>query len=89
MDEKEKILHDVIISSFPDKLDAPMEYAVFNDVRKFQAINAMDIHARQVSIEFAKWILQESILPRDTNWFDAGKHLTSEELYTLFINQRK
>ena len=36
------------------------------------------------AIGFAEWLLSEKILPRDTNWFDAGKHYTSSELYTLY-----
>lgn len=42
---------------------------------------------KQGSILFAEWILKESILPRDNCWFDAGKHLTSKELYELFKKQ--
>ena len=36
------------------------------------------------AVEFAEWVLKEAILPRDTYWFDAGKHLTTKELYELF-----
>ncbi len=52
------------------------------------AYESMDSYAQQQSIEFAQWILSEKILSRDTNWFDAGKHYTSSELYQLFISSK-
>ena len=33
------------------------------------------------AVRFGEFILKESILPRDTNWFDAGKHYTTTDLY--------
>lgn len=38
--------------------------------------------------DFAEWILKEGILPRDTMWFDAGKHYSSCELFNLYKSQR-
>ena len=49
--------------------------------------NAMETYARSRAIEFAEWILKEHVLARDTNWFDAGKHFSSPELYELFSHQ--
>lgn len=47
------------------------------------------IREEETAIEVLEWILKEAVLPRDTNWFDAGKHYTSKELYTLFLNREK
>lgn len=41
------------------------------------------------AVRFAEWILSEAILPRDTNWFDAGKHYTSQELYQQYLTAPK
>lgn len=38
-------------------------------------------------VEFGEWILKEAILPRDTNWFDAGKYFTTKELYDRCKNK--
>lgn len=52
------------------------------------AYAAMLEYAQQQSIAFAEWILSESILPRDTNWFDAGNHYDSHDLYLLFLKHQ-
>lgn len=49
----------------------------------------LDEYAKEVATGFAKWILDESILPRDTVWFDAGKHYTTEELFNLYLESLK
>jgi len=39
------------------------------------------------AVDFGEWILSEKIISRDTNWFDAGKHHTTKELYQAFKKQ--
>lgn len=88
MDTKEKIEIErkfVILEQYHvPQLNGKLQ-TTSDRVAVYAAFDAMDEFAKLQSIAFAKWILQESILPRDTNWFDAGKHLTSEELYENFL----
>ncbi len=70
-------------------LDAEDEHLVIKAgveiVVRNAALSAMSIYAKEMAIGFGEWILKESILPRDTHWFDAGKHPTTEQLYQLFL----
>lgn len=50
---------------------------------------AMDEYSKEVAIGFAEWMLKEAIIPRDINWFDAGKHYTSEQLFDLYLDHLK
>lgn len=82
MDLKEKILKDVAAKS---------EYVTYDDIVenvKEEIHEAMDELSKIVAIAFGVWMLSEAILPRDSFWFDAGKHLTTDELYQLFTKSK-
>lgn len=82
MDLKEKILKDVAAKS---------EYVTYDDIVenvKEEIHEAMDELSKIVAIAFGLWILSESVLPRYTHWFDAGKHLTTDELFQLFTQSK-
>lgn len=87
MDLKEKILVECYLSqtglSHNQMVKDRLNLEIKNNEHDY-ALSAMDELSKQVAIAFGLWILSESVLPRDTCWFDAGKHLTTEELFQLF-----
>jgi len=60
-------------------------------VTKASALSAMDIHAKQTSIAFAKWIPLNAYIAEDEYYYcllSDGSIATEEELYNLFFQSQ-
>lgn len=92
MDLKEKILVECYLSqtglSHNQMVKDRLNLEIKNNEHDY-ALSAMDELSKIVAIAFGLWILSESVLPRYTHWFDAGKHLTTDELFQLFTQSKE